>query len=231
MLVKYGGGVLDATGSIGGQTHSRNRYGPYVRARTTPVNPRTDRQTAVRAAAAILATRWSTVLSIAQRTSWAQYAAAIIRSGSLGAQIKLTGFNHFVRSNLEAIVHSEAVLYDGPINLTLPDQIVPISAVIDEATQMIEVTFDNSGAWASQATANLFCYMSQPKTPGTSFIGGPWRFADVIDGEAPGPVASPVSIACPFVVSEGQTVKVAFRVREEDARISDRFFHQSLVTA
>lgn len=231
MLVKYGGGILDATGSVGGQTHSRNRFGPYVRARTTPVNPATDRQTAVRSAAAILANRWSTVLTAAQRLTWTQYAAAITRTGGLGAQIKLTGFNHFVRSNIEAMVHSEAVLYGGPVNLTLPDQIVPISAVIDEATQMIAVTFDNSGAWASQATGVVFVYMSQPKTPGTSFIGGPYRFAGVIEGEAPGPVASPVSVAVPFVVAEGQTIKVAFRVREEDARISDRFFHQSNVTA
>lgn len=231
MLVQYGGGVLDARGSIGGQTHSRNRFGPYVRARTTPVNPNTNRQSVVRAAAAVLAARWSSVLTQVQRTAWIAYANAIVRTNKLGAQIKLTGFNHFVRSNLEAIVHSEAVLYDGPVLLTLPAQIAPISAIIDEATQMIAVTFDNSGAWASQATGRVFVYMSQPKTPGTEFIGGPYRFAGVIEGEAPGPVASPVSIAVPFVVTEDHKVKVAFRVREEDARLSDRFFHQSSVTA
>ncbi|GAI27992.1 unnamed protein product, partial [marine sediment metagenome] len=53
-LVQYGGGVLDARGSIGGQVHSKNRFGSYIRARTTPVNPQTNRQDAVRVAVSSL---------------------------------------------------------------------------------------------------------------------------------------------------------------------------------
>ena len=99
MLVQYGGGVLDARGSIGGQTASRNRFGNYLRARTTPVNPRSSKQNKVRAVVQYLAQYWSNTLTQAQRDGWEVYAAAITRTNKLGAQIKLTGFNHFIRSN------------------------------------------------------------------------------------------------------------------------------------
>lgn len=230
-LVGFAGGIGAMSGSVGQVTYSHNRFGPYVRRRAIPVNPNTNRQTAVRTAAATLASRWSTTLTQLQRDQWEVYAANIVRSNALGAQIKLTGFNHFLRSNVEAMVHSRQVLYVGPTNLTLPDQIPGISAVIDVATQQIAVTFNNEGDWASQPNGSLYVYMSQPHNAGTNFIGGPYRFADVISGEGPGPVSSPISIDVPFPVGEGQVVKVAFRVQDDDARISDRFFHQSTVVA
>ncbi|GAH13494.1 unnamed protein product, partial [marine sediment metagenome] len=48
-LVKYGGGIVQMSGSIAGNTFARNRYGNYVRARTKPINPNSDRQVVVRA--------------------------------------------------------------------------------------------------------------------------------------------------------------------------------------
>ena len=92
MKVLLGGGVLAASGSIGGQTAAHNRFGNYFRARTTPVNPASGRQSVIRAAIQNLAQRWSTTLTQAQRDEWEVYAANIVRTDSLGSQIKLTGF-------------------------------------------------------------------------------------------------------------------------------------------
>ncbi len=73
-LVKYGGGIVQMSGSIGGDTFARNRYGNYVRARTKPVNPNTTLQQAVRASMSFLTNRWAQTLDAAQRTAWNPYA-------------------------------------------------------------------------------------------------------------------------------------------------------------
>ena len=57
-LIKYGGGIVDMSGSIAGNTHARNRFGNYMRARTKPVNPNSDRQVAIRAIVSYLAEFW-----------------------------------------------------------------------------------------------------------------------------------------------------------------------------
>ncbi|GAH50296.1 unnamed protein product, partial [marine sediment metagenome] len=44
-LVKLGGGIVQISGSIAGNTFARNRFGNYMRSRTKPVNPNSTRQT------------------------------------------------------------------------------------------------------------------------------------------------------------------------------------------
>ena len=48
-LVQYGGGIVDARGSIGGNTFSKCAGGHYMRARTKPVNPKSALQQTRRA--------------------------------------------------------------------------------------------------------------------------------------------------------------------------------------
>lgn len=225
------GGVGAISGSVGGIVFSHNRFGQYIRLRSIPVNPNTNRQSAVRAAVGLLASAWINELSQAQRDVWEIYGANISRTNKVGGAIKLTGFNHFLRSNVQAKVSGAIVVFDGPANLSLPAQDPTIVATIDEASQQISLAFDDTQPWAAQATGIMEVYMSQPHNVGTNFIGGPYRFAGNIDGTAPGPTASPQVVTAPFVVAATQVVKIAVRIREEDSRITDRFFHQSIVTA
>lgn len=230
-LVQYGGGVLDMRGSIGGQVHSKNRSGSYIRARTTPVNPGTDRQSVVRAAVAALATRWSSVVTAAQRAGWEVYAANITRVNKLGAQIKLTGFNMFIRSNVPRVQTGSPNVDVAPVDLTLPGQDPAFACTIDEAGQEISVVFDDALPWCTQATGRFFVSMSLPHNDSVNFIGGPFRHADTIVGIDPGGAVSPAVIAVPFPVAEGQQVKCSARISEEDGRLSDPFFDQLAVVA
>ena len=230
-LVQYGGGILDARGSIGGQVHSKNRSGNYIRARTTPVNPQSARQNAIRAIIAYLATQWSGTLTQAQRNAWEVYAAAITRQNKLGAQIKLTGFNHYVRSNAPILQASLTEVVAGPTTLTLPPADPTFVCTVDEAAQQISVVYDDAAAWCTQDGGGLLVSMSIPKATGTNFVGGPFRFASSIDGIDPGGVASPQVMAVPFPVAEGQVVVCSARIVELDGRLSDPFRSQSNVTA
>ena len=231
MLVQYGGGILDARGSIGGQTASRNRFGNYLRARITPVNPRSSRQNVIRAVIQSLAQQWSNTLSQFQRDAWEVYADAITRQNKLGAQIKLTGFNHFIRSNAPRLQSADTVILDGPVILTLPPGDPIFSATVSEATQLITVTFDDTFAWANIDDGQMYVSMSEPKATGTNFIGGPFRLAGPLDGNTAVPLTSPQDIAVPFPVAETQALVVRARISEADGRLSDLFRDQFTAAA
>ncbi|GAH25740.1 unnamed protein product [marine sediment metagenome] len=231
MLVQFGGGILDARGSIGGQTASRNRFGNYFRARVTPVNPGTNRQDTVRSAVAQLAARWKSDLTQDHRDAWEVYAANIVRHNKLGGQIRLTGFNHFIRGNVPRVQSGEGIVDAGPVDLTIPGQDPSMACVVDEGGQAISVAFDNGLPWADQDDGVMLVYMSLPHNDSVNFIGGPYRYADKILGKNGDPPASPNPVACPFICAEGQQVKIRCTISEENGRLSDPFLHQSAVTA
>ncbi len=149
MLVQYGGGILDARGSIGGQTASRNRFGNFLRARITPVNPRSSRQNVIRAVIQSLSQRWSNTLTQLQRDGWEVYADAITRQNKLGAQIKLTGFNHYIRSNSPLLQNAETIFDTPPTVLTLPPGDPTLVGTVDEASQEISVAFETNLPWVT----------------------------------------------------------------------------------
>lgn len=230
-LVQYGGGILDMRGSIGGQVHSRNRFGNIIRARTTPVNPQSTRQNVVRAIVGLLSSAWTNILTATQRAEWEVYGNEIVRKNKLGAQIKLTGFNHYIRSNTPILQANGTRVDDGPAALTLPPQDPTMVGTVDEAGQQISVAFDDTLEWVDQDEGKMLVFMSHPKSAGTNFVGGPFRFAGSIDGDSTTPPTSPTVLTAPFPVAEGNVIVVRARISEEDGRLSDLFRSQSAVTA
>jgi len=102
-LVKYGGGIIQMSGSIAGNTYARNRYGNYARARTKPVNPNSAQQQVIRGAMQELTTRWAQTLTALQRAAWNLYGTNVAMLNKLGETIKLSGFNHYLRSNIPRV--------------------------------------------------------------------------------------------------------------------------------
>ena len=228
-LVQYGGGILDARGSVGGQVHSRNRFGNFIRARTTPVNPNSTRQAAIRTIFAGNVNKWHTVLTQAQRDAWEVYAAAIVMTNKLGEQIKLTGFNHFSRSNTVIRQVNNNRVLDGPVVQTLAPEDDEFAVAVSTATQLISVTIDEDLDWIDQDDGFMAIYMSMPQVGGSKYIKGPWRYAGVVNGDSTTPPTSPQTITCPFVVGTGQRVGVYGRICEEDGRMSGKFRDDCLV--
>lgn len=98
--------ILDVpqSGSVAGQTSSRNRFGQYRRSRAIPVNPNTTAQQAARDDFSAASQAWRG-LTQAQRDAWAAYATTRPRTNSLGQTIYLTGHQTFValRSLMAAV--------------------------------------------------------------------------------------------------------------------------------
>lgn len=92
--------ILDVpqSGSVGGVTSSRNRFGQYRRTRATPVNPRSSAQGLTRSRMSANAALWRT-LTGAQRAGWTDLGVSMIRSDALGQSYNLTGFQAFCSIN------------------------------------------------------------------------------------------------------------------------------------
>lgn len=230
-LVKYGGGIIQMTGSIAGNTHARNRYGNYIRARTKPINPNSARQVVIRSCMATLTERWSDILTSDQRTAWNLYAASLTMKNRLGEAIHLTGFNHYIRSNSIRLQSSLALIDAGPTDFSLPEKDTTLAITASKAAQEIEVTFDNTMAWAKETGAFMLTYQGQPQNPQRNFFNGPWRLMDNIVGLDATGITSPDVEAVPFAIAEGQRQWIYVRIARLDGRLSEKFFTDIVVAA
>jgi len=230
-LVKYGGGVVQMSGSVAGNTHARNRFGNYIRARTTPVNPNSSRQTKMRSIMATLVERWNDTLSNAQRTAWNLYASSVNWLNALGETVKLTGFNHYVRSNAWQLDLGFAPEDDGPTTFALPGTDGTIACSSSEATQLITVTFDDTRDWCSEDAAGLMILEGRPTLATRNFFGGPYRGRSAKMGSAAVPIVSPQTYTSIWPITEGQKVWSKFRILRADGRLSTDFITDHVVAA
>ena len=220
-LVKYGGGITGMSGSIGGQTHARNRSGSYIRQRTKPVNPNTERQNLVRAALAMLTERWADVLTDVQRIAWNDYAAGVAMKNRLGDSIKLTGFNHYIRSNANIARRGGTVEDAGPTNLSLPEQDPTLSITTEVHEQRFNITFNDAMDWCTEDGGVLWILQGKPQNAQRYFFGGPYRGMKDKVGVDPGGIASPEQSTNLWTVAAGQKVWYQLRITRADGRISE----------
>jgi len=230
-LVRFGAGIVQISGSIAGDVHARNRFGNYIRPRTIPTNPNTALQQSTRAALAALTERWSETLTAAQRTAWNLYGTSVAMTNRLGETIYLTGFNHYIRSNLFLQRYGITVIDAGPTTFTLPDQDPALSIAASEATQQATVTFDDTMAWASEDNAYMTVLCGQPQNPQRNFFKGPWKGIRYLSGNAGAPLASPLPIGFLYVITQGQRVWVQCRIYRADGRVSQTFGADCIVGA
>ncbi len=230
-LVKFGGGVTQMSGSIGGTTFARNSSGNYARARTTPVNPQSSRQTAVRASLAFLADAWSQDLTPAQRDAWRDYASAVVMTNRLGESTFHSGYNHFQRSNSIRKRSALGVRADGPIILEIPAQDPTMNMTASEDLQTIAVNFDAGLAWANEDSAHCVIFQGQPQNAQVNFFDGPWRILGVLNGDSASPAVSGTQFPVDYAVGLDQRQFIYARIARADGRLSEPFRANSLVTA
>ncbi len=223
MLVKWGGGIVDGRGSIGGTTFSRNKSGAIARARVAPVNPKSVRQSAIRAIISSVAQLYNSGLTVAQRAAWAVYAKNVPAKNKLGEVIYLSGYNQFVKSNIAALNAGLTAILAAPSVFSLPGEDTTFDVAISEASQEIAVTFDATADWAGEAGGALIVEMGLPQSPSIEFFDGPWRHAGIIAGDATTPPTTGDSIAVPFPVVADQKIFCRAKVLRADGRLSDWF--------
>lgn len=222
-LVKYGGGIVQASGSIAGTVHARNRFGNYIRARTKPINPSSARQQTVRGNLATLTARWGQILTPVQRTAWNLYAASVAMKNRLGEVVYLSGFNHYLRSNMWLLDLGGTLVDDGPTIFSLPEKDGTIAITASEATQAVTIAFNDAADWGGEDDAYLVVLFGSPQNPQRNYFKGPWRGIGHLDGVTETPITSPLPVTNVFIMTELQRVWCRFRILRADGRISEDF--------
>jgi hypothetical protein len=228
-LVKLGGGIIGISGSMAGNTFSRNSAGSYLRSRTKPVNPNSVYQAAVRNYLSMLVERWNGVLDATQRGAWETYASAITMKNRLGENIKISGFDHYLRVNIVRLQLGQSKCDDGPTTLTKieTDPTFAISASV--ATQEVTITWDDSLLWGDIPASVMGLWMGRPQVKTRNFFNGPWRMM----GSIPGNQTSPSTKTASFTLVLGQKIWTYARISTgpTDSRLSTPFSASCIVAA
>lgn len=208
------------SGSIGGATASRNAGGQYFRRRAIPTNPSTPRQQVVRNALATASQAWANVLTAAQRTAWAVYAANVSTVDSLGQTIKLSGIDWYVACNGVRTSAGVATISAAPTTFTLLPVTPPTVTGTVTSTGLATVSFTGTDIWATNSAGGLVFQFSRPQSLGVTFFKSPFQVAGTIHG-ATTPPTSPQNLTLTFPFT-GTTQKVFWQARAfgPDGRIS-----------
>jgi hypothetical protein len=216
-LVKYGGGIIQASGSIAGTTHARNRFGNYIRARTKPVNPNTTAQALMKGILSYIVNAWSATLTPAERIAWATYAAAIAMKNRLGEVIYLTGFNHCVRSNSIRLCSDKVMKTAAPTVLSLPETDPTFSFTATAATNKLCFNYDTGNDWWAEEGAMMVFFQGCPQLATRNFFNGPWKKV----GQAVTGIEKTTTYTAPFTLVAGQKVWAYSRIARTDGRLSE----------
>lgn len=228
MKVLQPAGSAAASGSSGGTTASRNRYGAYFRVKSIPVNPQSSLQTSVRSTFSQLVASWS-LLTTAQRAAWATYANSVPRTDVFGNTIVLTGRDLYIGCNSLRVQAGLSVVSDGPTTLTLPLLTEP-TITVSEASG-ISMAYDNTDGWAGEVGGGLLLFSSRPKSPQTNYCRGPYRFVGYEAGAGTPPTSPKVFATPPYAYTEGQRVFTKAVAVMADGRISAAAYGSSFCAA
>lgn len=218
-IVRLGGGVASASGSMGSVTFSRNRGGPYIRNRAIPTNPNTVFQQVIRALVAQLTNLWLNVLTAAQRAAWDVYAFNVPLPNALGEPRNVGGLGMYVRSNVPRLQTTLSRVDDAPLIFNLGDFTEPSIAVATPSS--VSLAFDNTDAWANETGSAMLFYFGRPQNPSINFFKGPYRFTTSAAGDDTTPPTSPEVVSVvPFPLATDQVLHIRSQVSRLDGRLS-----------
>lgn len=153
-----------SSGSYAGKTHSRNRFGQYVRTRAIPVNPATAVQLVQRARMSSNAAGWR-ALTDEQREGWESLGGQIQRTDALGQAYTLNGFAAYCSINNNKLDAGDAVVADAPAIVT---PVGLLTATISLTAIALSIAYT---ATPLAANTRLFIWASPQKSAGRAFNG------------------------------------------------------------
>lgn len=211
--------LAQASGSVGGSTYSRNRYGAYIRNRAVPVNPSSPQQIAVRGYFAQLASLWSSTLAASQRDAWELYGANVPLVDKLGDPVNCNGLCHYIRSNVPRLQAGLPRVDDGPTVFDLGPY-TPVNALTNVTLNAVDVSFTDTDAWCDEDDSALLVSTSRSMSNTINFFKGPFRYAGKIDGDSTTPPTSPATNTAAFAVTVFNATYVRVAVSRADGRLS-----------
>lgn len=172
MKAKWGSLVVDGRGKIGGHVASKNRFGSYFRTKTSPVNPNTNAQQAVRQLFAQLTQGWGG-LTQAQRKAWADKANGSPEINIFGDQVIPTGKNLYVGRNTN-LINVGGVIQNVPTDSAGQAEGLGFDIVATASTTPDVLTVTANYQLAS-GDGTFILTASGPVAPGVEFVKNKFR--------------------------------------------------------
>jgi hypothetical protein len=177
--------VTQGTGSIGGMTMSKNKQGYYLRARTVPSNPKTEKQHAIRATFSQLSAYWAS-LALSNQNSWNLYAKNVKVILNNGETKILSGFNWFLATN-QLRLQAGLEIQDQASDLFTLAQPPAVADVFYSDMANLQLKFNLLDAPADPDTGDVvLVQVGRPKTLGTLYFSGPWQNVATVDSALAG---------------------------------------------
>lgn len=227
-IIRFSGGVAQASGSMGGTTFSHNRGGPYMRTRAIPTNPGSEFQAIVRQAMSDLSSQWSDILTQAERDLWDTYALNVPLPNAFGEARNVGGIGMFNRCNISRIQTGLQVILAAPTIFNLGEFTAP---TLESATapNTMSIGFQPEDNWAEESGSAMLIYGSRGTNPGINYFKGPYRFMGRIDGDDTTPPTAPAAMVNPFPLVATQRVFLRAVVSRLDGRLSSDFRFRGVV--
>lgn len=156
--------------SIAGTTFSRNRYGSYMRNKTSPVQPHSVDQLSQRANFASVSSLWRS-LDAATQLAWKTFAAAYPFTDVFGSTMYLTPNALFIKLNLNLLSIGEPVITVPVLPLT-PTVFTIDDITATSGTNVLDVTISLATA-PSGFKFQVFC--TPNLSPGKNFVKNLYR--------------------------------------------------------
>lgn len=197
--------IGDARGKLGGNVHTKGRFGAVARAKVSPVQPRSSFQRSVRSRFTAQSKGWSGLLTDAMRAAWESFARANPVKDVFGMTRILTGHQMYVRLNA-------VILRLGGTALTLP----PLSLAIAEPTSVTvtavhgtpsTLTTTVTGPPTADECAEIWA--ARPQSAGRKFVGSNYRLIATKAAAGPGPYSDGNDYDTRFgSIQLGQTIRL-----------------------
>jgi hypothetical protein len=182
------------SGSLAGQTASRNRFGQYERTRAIPVNPSSGAQGIVRARLGVNSAGWRDLTS-AQRAGWTGLGLSMVRTDSLGQTYSLQGNQAYASVNNNRALTTLVPVSDAPA-VSTPVGLLTVTVTLTAIAFSIAYT-----ATPLAAATYLAVFASPQRSAGRNFEAD-YRFMKC--GAAAG--ASPLAILAEYTAKFGVPV-------------------------
>jgi len=117
--IQVGGLVGEVRNKVGALIYSRNKGGAYTKAYAVPTNPNTTDQQAARFRFFTAQNAWGTITE-AEREAWNRQAFEFPIQDNLGRSIQLSGYNLFIRLNLNLSIIGAAAITLPPVPGSIP---------------------------------------------------------------------------------------------------------------
>lgn len=222
MLIRGILGPGEGRGSAGNLTASRNQAGLYIRARVTPVNPKSPGQVAIRQAMASNSFQWSNNLTNSQRAAWEAYAEETPLPNKLGDLVNTSGRQMYLRTNNARVQAGIGRIDTAPPTPGVAEP--PISLLDSNTTDGVIVALTDPGLVDNDV---VIYTIGNPVNFAKNFYSSPYRTAAAAVAITPFPLelkpAPEVFIDQKYFVESRLFLtngKVSFKVRQSAETIA-----------